>query len=300
MKRKMRGNLMLLLTALIWGTAFAAQSAGMDYIEPFTFNVVRNLVGGLFLLPMVFLFRRLKPAAERPNPQQQRQIDRNSLHGGIVCGIVYSFAGAFQQYGISMTTAGKAGFITALYVVMVPLLGIFVRRKIPRVMWICAGIAVAGFYLLCVNEAFTVSTGDWLVLACAVCYSVHILVIDHYNGQETDGVMMSCVQFLVGSVMQVVPMVLSESPQASAILDAKWSILYTGVMSSGIAYTLQILGQRDTDPTSATLLMSLESVFAAISGCVLLGERLTMRETAGCVLVFAAVIMAQFVPQKQH
>lgn len=289
----MSGNLMLLLTALIWGTAFVAQSAGMDYIEPFTFGVVRNLIGGVVLIPAVWIFRHLKPVSERPSKAEQTEINRNSIRGGIVCGLVYCFAGAFQQYGISMTTAGKAGFITALYIVIVPLLGIFIRKKIPRVMWLCIAIAVVGFYLLCVNEEFRVSKGDWLVLCCAFFYSLHIMVIDFFNGKNTDGVMMSSVQFLVGGGLQIVPMLAFESPNLSAIWDARLTLFYTGVMSSGVAYTLQILAQRRTDPTTATLLMSLESVFAALSGCLILHESLSGKEILGCILVFAAVLLAQ-------
>lgn len=293
MSKKMRGNVMLLLCALIWGTAFVAQSAGMDYVEPFTYNAVRTLLGGVVLLPVIALFDRLKPVSQRPSAEAKKEINRNSIKGGIVCGVVLCVASCFQQYGISMTTAGKAGFITALYIVIVPLMGVFIHKKIPKIIWLCVAIAVAGFYLLCVKEGFSVSTGDLLVLCCAVFFSVHIMVIDKFGAGNVDGVRMSCTQFLVAGSLMLIPMFLFETPTLANLWAAKGTILYTGVMSCGVAYTLQILGQRDTDPTVATLLMSLESVFAALSGWAILHESLSAKELCGCILVFAAVILAQ-------
>ena len=293
MSKKMRGNLILLLTALIWGTAFVAQSAGMEHVQPFTYNGVRTLIGGLVLIPVIFLFDRLKPADQRPSPDEQKAILRNSLIGGVACGVVLCVASSFQQFGISMTTAGKAGFITALYIVIVPLLGVFIKKKIPKITWLCVGIAVVGFYLLCVKEGFSVSAGDLLVLCCAFFFSIHIMVIDYFNGKQVDGVRMSCIQFLVAGLISLVLMLVFEQPSLENLWAAKGSILYAGVLSCGVAYTLQILGQRDTEPTTATLILSLESVFAALSGWALLHETLTFKELAGCALVFAAVILAQ-------
>lgn len=293
MSKKMRGNLILLLTALIWGTAFVAQSAGMEHVQPFTYNGVRTLIGGLVLIPVIFLFDRLKPADQRPSPDEQKEIRRNSLIGGAACGVVLCVASSFQQFGISMTTAGKAGFITALYIVIVPLLGAFIKKKIPKITWLCVGIAVVGFYLLCVKEGFSVSAGDLLVLCCAFFFSIHIMVIDYFNGKQVDGVRMSCIQFLVAGLISLVLMLVFEQPSLENLWAAKGSILYAGVLSCGVAYTLQILGQRDTEPTTATLILSLESVFAALSGWALLHETLSFKELAGCALVFAAVILAQ-------
>ena len=293
MSKKMRGNLILLLTALIWGTAFVAQSAGMEHVQPFTYNGVRTLIGGLVLIPVIFLFDRLKPADQRPSPDEQKEIRRNSLIGGAACGVVLCVASSFQQFGISMTTAGKAGFITALYIVIVPLLGVFIKKKIPKITWLCVGIAVVGFYLLCVKEGFSVSAGDLLVLCCAFFFSIHIMVIDYFNGKQVDGVRMSCIQFLVAGLISLVLMLVFEQPSLENLWAAKCSILYAGVLSCGVAYTLQILGQRDTEPTTATLILSLESVFAALSGWALLHETLSFKELAGCALVFAAVILAQ-------
>lgn len=293
MSRRMRGNLMLLITALIWGTAFVAQSAGMNYVGPFTYNGARMLIGGLVLIPVIILFDRLKPASQRPAPEEKKRINRNSAIGGVFCGILLAVASSFQQYGISMTTAGKAGFITALYIVIVPLMGVFIRKRIPRIIWLCVAIAVAGFYLLCVKEGFTVSLGDLLVLCCAFVFSMHIMCIDHFGAKNVNGVRMSCVQFLVAGLLCMIPMALFETPTWENLLAARLTILYTGVMSCGVAYTLQILGQRDTDPTTASLLMSLESVFAALSGWAILHESLSVRELLGCLLVFAAVVLAQ-------
>ena len=293
MSKKMRGNLILLLTALIWGTAFVAQSAGMEHVQPFTYNGVRTLIGGLVLIPVIFLFDRLKPADQRPSPDEQKEIRRNSLIGGAACGVVLCVASSFQQFGISMTTAGKAGFITALYIVIVPLLGVFIKKKIPKITWLCVGIAVVGFYLLCVKEGFSVSAGDLLVLCCAFFFSIHIMVIDYFNGKQVDGVRMSCIQFLVAGLISLVLMLVFEQPSLENLWAAKGSILYAGVLSFGVAYTQQILGQRDTEPTTATLILSLESVFAALSGWALLHETLSFKELAGCALVFAAVILAQ-------
>lgn len=288
MSKQLRGSLMLLLTALIWGTAFVAQSAGMDYVGPFTFGAVRTLVGALVLIPVTLLFwKKRTPEGEKPYSI------KNSVIGGVACGLVYTAASNLQQYGISQTTAGKAGFITALYIVIVPLLGIFLGKKIPPIVWGCIAAAVLGFYLLCMNERFQISAGDFLVLLCAFFFSLHIIVIDHFAAKNVNGVLMSCVQFFTAGIITLVPMFLFEQPTLSALWDARLTLFYTGVMSCGIAYTLQIIAQKDTDPTIATLLMSLESVFAALSGALLLHETMTGREIVGCILVFAAVIFAQ-------
>ena len=293
MSKKMQGNLMLLLTALIWGTAFVAQSAGMDHVEPFTYNGIRTLIGGLVLIPLIFLFDRIKPAEQRLDAAEQKVVTKNSVTGGVICGLFLFVASSFQQFGISMTTAGKAGFITALYIVIVPLLGVFIKKKIPGIIWVCVGIAVVGFYLLCVKEGFSISMGDLLVLCCAFFFSLHIMAVDHFGAKKVDGVRLSCTQFLVAGTLCIICMFLFETPVLANIWAARVSILYAGVMSCGVAYTLQILGQKHTDPTTATLLMSLESVFAVLAGWLLLNESLNGKELFGCVLVFIAVILAQ-------
>lgn len=301
MSKKMRGNLLLLLTAVIWGSAFVAQSAGMEYVQPFTYNGIRTVLGGLVLIPVVLLSRKLTPANQRIAPETQKVIDRSSVRAGLICGIFLCIASNLQQYGVSMTTAGKAGFITALYIVIVPLLGIFVHKKIPGITWICVGIAVVGFYLLCVKEGFSISTGDLLVLCCAFFFSLHIMAIDRFTSGQVNGVLVSCVQFLTAGILSILLMVIFDTPVWADIWAAKWTILYAGILSCGAGYTLQILGQRDTDPAVATLIMSLESVFAVLSGWLILHEQLSLKELFGCILVFAAVLLAQIpLPLNKH
>lgn len=289
-----RGSLMLLAAALIWGTAFVAQSEGMNYVEPFTYNAVRTLIGGVVLIPVILGFRKAGIG------QKQRAPAKVTVTGGVVCGLVLFAASSLQQCGISMTTAGKAGFITALYIVLVPLGELFLGRRPPGHIWLCIAGAAAGFWLLCIREGFSINRGDLLVLCCAVFFAVHIIVIDHFNGQAADAVLMSCIQFFTAGILMSAVMFITEKPEISAIWSAKGTILYTGVLSSGVAYTLQILGQRRTPPAAATLLMSLESVFAALSGWLILHETLTARELTGCALVFAAVILAQLRIPTRH
>ncbi len=291
MSKKLRGNILLLITAIIWGTAFVAQSEGMRYVEPFTYNGVRTLLGGIVLIPIIAVFGKKKPKA--PKTDEDRQSARITLIGGIVCGFFLFIAGSFQQSGIALTTAGKAGFITALYIIIVPLIELVLYRKSRLIVWICVFLASAGFYLLCIKEGFSIGKGDLLVLCGAFFFAMHIMVIDHFNEKQADGMRMSCIQFFTAGLLMTVCMFLFENPQIGSILDAKYTILYAGIMSCGAAYTLQILGQRDTDPTTATLIMSLESVFAALSGWIILHESLSIKELSGCILVFAAVILAQ-------
>ena len=279
---------MLLITAMIWGSAFVAQSKGMDYIGPFTFNVARNFIGAFVLLPVIALFNRGKTY----EAEEKKLLDKNTLIGGICCGIVLFIASSFQQYGLVHTTAGKAGFITALYIVIVPLLGLFIGKKVPKIIWGCVALAIVGFWLLCIKEGFTVGLGDLMVLICAFFYSMHIVTIDHFS-PKADCVKMSCIQFFVAGIFSLVPMILFEEPVFSAVLDAKWTILYAGVLSSGVAYTFQIIAQKHTEPTVATLLMSLEAVFATLFGWLILKETMLPKEFIGCVLVFIAVIFAQ-------
>ena len=299
MIKKLRGSIILLITALIWGTAFVAQSEGMNHVQPFTYNAVRTLLGGVVLIPIIIAFKKLTPKDDPPSESTNSKKD--TVTGGICCGILLFAASSFQQSGIKYTTAGKAGFITALYIVIVPLLGIFFGRKTALKTWLCAGIAVIGFYLLCINGGFSVSKGDLLVLVCAVFFAMHIMVIDHFNAKKADGMVMSCIQFFTAGLLRIPCMFMFESPDISSIISARNSILYAGIMSSGIAYTLQIIGQRYTAPTVATLLMSLESVFAALSGWLILSEKLSTKEFIGCVVVFAAVILAQLdIKTKSH
>ena len=289
-KKELKGTAMLLLTAFIWGIAFVAQSDGMNYVGPFTFNCVRMVIGGLVLLPCIFILERMK--GSRTEKKVERTNKKYMFIGGILCGIALGAAAALQQIGIQYTTVGKAGFITAMYIIIVPVLGIFFRRKAGVRVWISVIIAVAGLYLLCMSGSLKLGRGDLLVLLCALVFSVHILLIDYFS-PKTDGVKMSCIQFLTAGLISAVPMLLFEKPAVSDITAAWLPILYAGVLSCGVAYTLQVIAQKDADPTVASLVLSLESVFSVLAGWVILGQVLSGREILGCVLMFAAIILAQ-------
>lgn len=281
---QLRGSMLLLLTSMIWGAAFVAQSAGMDYIGPFTFNGLRMLMGAAVLLPFLLKRRTGTPAAASER--------KTLLTGGILCGIALFIGSTLQQIGIVDTTAGKAGFITAMYVVLVPVMGVFVGHKQPWLVWLGVALSAVGMYFLCVHESLSLNQGDLMVLAGAVGFSFHILLIDRYSA-HVDGVKLSCLQFFVAGVLGLVCMFLFETPQISQIFAAWLPLLYAGVFSCGVAYTLQILGQRDTDPTIASMILCLEAVFSVIFSWFLLGERLSAREIFGCVLIFAAILLAQ-------
>ena len=288
----MKNNILLVLTALIWGCAFVAQSVGMDYVGPFTFNMARFLIGAIVLLPVIwFMDRQRKTGAEKGAGQ------KTLIIGGICCGIALAVASTLQQWGILFTTVGKAGFITAMYIVIVPLLGIFIGKKVRPLIIGCVAIAVVGFYFLCMTESLCLGLGDFLVLLCAIVFSIHILVIDHFS-PKVDGVKMSAIQFLTAAIISAVPTLLWEQPVFTEILQAWQPVLYAGVMSCGVAYTLQIIAQKNADPTVASLLLSLESVFSVLAGWVLLGQGLSLKELFGCVLIFCAIILAQL-PEKK-
>lgn len=292
-----RQSLLLLLTATIWGVAFVSQSVGMDYVGPFTFNAVRSLIGAAVLIPCIALLKKMSKREEAQEELHKKEDKRTLLKGGICCGVILAAASSFQQFGIMHTTVGKAGFITAMYIILVPLLGIFFKKKVGIRVGISVVAAVAGLYLLCMTESFRLEAGDTLVLICALIFSVHIMVIDHFS-PLADGVKMSCIQFLTCGVLCGICMFLFEKPSISMILAAWKPILYAGVMSCGVGYTLQIVGQRGMNPTVASLIMSLESVISVLAGFVLLGEVLSRRELFGCALMFAAIILAQLPERK--
>ncbi len=303
-------GLLLALAAFIWGLAFVAQSAGMEYVGAFTFNAVRFIIGGIVLIPVIlFLDRRRKskitvnnsekdnskkysPGADNTAAVSVSTSDRAALTGGILCGLALFAASSFQQVGIAYTTAGKAGFITAMYIVIVPILGIFLGRRPGWTLLLSVAVAVAGLYLLCINGRVTVGFGDVLEFICAIFFAVQIMLVDHYS-VLTEGVKLSCVQFFVCGFLSLIFSLLLETIDISAIFMAWAPILYTGVFSCGIAYTLQIVGQKNTDPQIAALIMSLESVFALISGWIILGQAMSARELIGCVLMFLAIILAR-------
>lgn len=298
--KQMKNNVLLVLTALIWGCAFVAQSVGMDYVGPFTFNAVRCVIGALVLIPVIILMDQgAKKSGLTPEEMKARRGDTKTLlTGGICCGLALGIASSLQQWGILFTTVGKAGFITAMYIVLVPLFGIFLGKKVRPFIWICVVLAVAGLYFLCINETFRLNKGDFLVILCAICFTIHILVIDHFS-PKVDGVRLSAIQFLVAGILCGIPMLIWEHPEISAVLAAWQPILYAGVMSCGVAYTLQIIAQKNADPTVASLLLSLESVFSLLAGWVILGQSLSIRELFGCLLMFGAIILAQL-PEKKH
>lgn len=288
--KDLKGSLILLLTALIWGTAFVAQTSAADNVGTFTFNAMRSFVGAIFLL----LFVLVKDRREKEN------VKKWPLFGGVLCGVILALAMGFQQAGIGaypdgVAASGRAGFLTAMYVVFVALCAGFFGKKLHPLVWGATGIAMIGMYLLCMAEGFgAVYTGDWLELACAVCFTAHILVVDHFA--ECDCVKLSCVQFFVCGAISLVVMCVGERGQNVDFTTILFPVFYAGVMSSGVAYTLQMIGQKYAKPAVASIVMSLESVFAVLAGWIILDERLGGRELLGCVFVFAAVIMAQ-IPQ---
>lgn len=295
----LKNNLLLVLAALIWGVAFVAQSVGMEYVGPFTFNAVRFIIGGLVLIPCIFFLDRRggkENGKERAKNEKTPEDKKTLLIGGLCCGLCLTVASTLQQFGIMYTTVGKAGFITALYMIIVPVAGIFLGKKLALPVWISVGLGVAGMYLLCITESFQINFGDLLILLCSLCFAGHILVIDHFS-PKVDGVKMSCIQFFICGIICAVPMFLTEHPRLTVILNAWQPVLYTGVLSCGVAYTLQIVAQKGTNPVAASLLLSLESVFSVLAGWLILGQRMSVKEIIGCVLVFIGIILVQ-VPWK--
>lgn len=286
-------SLLLFLTASIWGMAFVSQSKGMEYMHPFTFNGVRSLIGSLSLVVYMALTGKLKKGAFTKAQWKQ------NIKAGLLCGLALTAATTLQQFGLLYTTVGKAGFITTLYIIFVPLAGIFIGKKVPGIVWGAAAMAAVGMYLLCMTESLVLGTGDTMVFICAVLFAMHILIIDHFAPQ-TDGVVVSCIQFLLCAVVCMAGAFLWGEPTFSQILSGKWALLYAGVMSCGVAYTLQIVAQKGINSTVAALIMSLESVVAAVAGwaayrigLLSTDQTLTVPQILGCAIVFAAVILVQ-------
>ena len=284
----------MLLGAVIWGAAFVAQRVGMDHMGPFTFNGIRMLLAWLVMIPVTLLFERKNkksPDYKAPDPKEQRL-------SGVICGALLFIASSLQQMGLVSTSAGKAGCITALYVVLVPVAAWFLFRKNPgKVIWLGVLIAVGALWLLCMpaDGGFVLQSGDLLVLGCAVCFTFQILCVDHYAARVS-GVKLARDEFLVTGGLSMLIAVATEPISWEGVREALIPILYAGIMSGAVGYTLQVLGQRDTDPTVASLLMCMEAVFAVLTGVLLIGEKMTVRETVGCVLMFCAVILAQLSP----
>ena len=293
-RKALRGSLLLVLGSVIWGAAFVAQRVGMDHMGPYTFNGIRMLLAWIVMIPVTLIFEhkaKKNPDHTGPDPKEQRL-------AGVLCGGLLFIASSLQQMGLVSTSAGKAGFITALYVVLVPVAAWLMFRKNPgKIIWLGVAIAVFALWLLCMpaGGGFRLQGGDLLVLGCAVCFTFQILCVDHY-APRVSSVKLARDEFLVTGGLSMAVALLTEEITAAGIREALIPILYAGVMSGAVGYTLQVLGQRDTDPTVASILMCLESVFAVLTGVVILGEKMTARETVGCVLMFSAVILAQLSP----
>lgn len=292
---KLRSSLLLLLTAIVWGMGFVSQSAGSDSMGAFTFTSARSILACLALIPVIAVIRARTPA------EKKKPIDKKiTITAGVCCGLALAAASLFQQYGVSMTTVGKSGFITALYIVFTPILGIFIKKKCPKVVWFGAALAAFGMYLLCMTEdSFSLQTGDLLVLICAVLFAAHILIIDHFS-PKTDGVIIACIQFFVCFLVSGILALIFDHPTWKQLSDGAVPILYAGLLSSGVGYTLQIVGQKGLNPTVAALIMSLESVTSAIAGFIAYkigflkdDQTLTSRQIWGCAIVFGAVILVQ-------
>lgn len=291
--KKLGHSLLLLLAAFIWGMAFVSQSKGMDYMGPLTFNGVRSLIGAVVLLIYTLIRDRIRGT-------KNKKIDWNiTVKAGFFCGLALTVASTLQQYGLQYTTVGKAGFITTLYIIFVPIAGVFFRRKVPGIVWIGAVMAAAGMYLLCMTESLVLGTGDLLVFFCAIVFTAHILLVDYFS-PKTDGVIISCIQFAVCGFLCTGGAFVLENPTWQQLQGGAGALAYAGVLSCGVAYTLQIVGQNGVNPTVAALLLSLESVFATISGWIAYkigflktDQTMTERQIAGCILVFGAVILVQ-------
>ena len=290
---QMRQVVFPILAAFIWGTAFVAQDLCADSIGAFAFNATRYFIAVLALLVVILISDKLKKNKPTLTAQEKKAANKQLWPGGLCCGAALAIASNFQQAGlVAGTDAGKAGFITALYVVLVPVFGLFFKRKVSLPTWIAVVLSVVALYLLCIKGDFSLAPGDLLVLVCAVCFAVHILVIDHFTAY-CDGVKLSCLQFLFAGIISTICMFIFEDVDFAAILSCALPLLYVGIFSCGVGYTLQILAQKDSNPTVVTILLSLESVFAVIAGAIILKQQMTVREYIGCAIMFAAVILAQ-------
>ena len=289
--KQLRNTFLLVLAAFVWGTAFVAQSMGAEEIGPFTFLAGRSFISAIALMPVVFVYNKINPyrfKSDKNGGDDRRLL----LRGGIICGLFFFAGSTLQQAGIAYTTTAKASFITTLYVIIVPLFGILVGKKVGGKIWFCVLLGVLGLYLLCVSEKLSLQIGDTLMLLCAVLFSGHILVIDRFS-PHTDGVRLSLIQFFTSALIGTVCMLIFEHPTWEAVRAAMPPLLYAGIFSGAIGFTLQIIAQQDLNPTVASLAMCLESVFGALAGWVVLGQTLSGREMLGCVLMFSAIVIAQ-------
>lgn len=293
-KRQLRNGFLLFLAASIWGMAFVAQSVAADHIGPFTFNAIRCILGGFILIPVSLLLQKNKTFPVRSGQSSLR----HTLTGGLVCGLCLFAGSMLQQYGIAFTSVGKAGFITAFYIVLVPITGLFFHKKVRLIVWLSVLLALAGLYLLCMKEGFSVNQGDFCLLLGAFAFTGHILSIDHFV-KSIDSVFLSMEQFWVCGILCSVFMLLFEKPALSQIMLAKIPLLYAGILSCGVAYTLQVVGQKDMNEAVASLILALESVVSALSGWIILHQALSAKELTGCALMFFAIALT-CLPEKEE
>ena len=296
-KTQFKGAALLLLTAFIWGVAFVAQSVGMESVQAFTFSAVRMLMGAAALLPVIFIKDRI--TAKGMSGEQlceRRKNDKKTIVYGALLGVVFCLASNFQQHAFNYSDAGKIAFITAIYIFFVPLLGLFFKNKVTLLTWGCVAIGFVGLYFLCIDgqNLMSVNLGDIFALICAFWFAIHILLIEKFT-VGTDGLKLSCVQFLVSGVLSSILMLIFETPSWSAIITAAVPLLYAGILSCGVAYTLQIIGQKYTESAMASLIMCMESVFAVVASSLLLHERMSTRETIGCIIMFVAIVIPNIV-----
>lgn len=296
MKNKLLANIALFITAFIWGVSFVAQREGMEYIGPFTFNMVRSFLGTLSLLPIIFWVKLSAP--DKRTKRMKRFQHMNLARAGIGCGLALFTAMSIQQYCMQYVTAGKAGFISALYIIFVPIISVLQGQKLEKNVIISVILATIGLYLLCYKTGGRFNVYDLVLLVASFFYGVHILVVNYYS-DKVHPVKASCVQFFVVGVLSAVLTFLFENPTLSSIIDCRTPLLYAGILTCGVAYTLQIYGQKNTFPVIASIIFSLESVFAVLGGAVLLNETMIPKEIVGCVFMITAVILSNFKPEKR-
>ena len=294
-KTQWKGVVMLMLTALIWGSSFVAQSVGMESVGAFTFNGIRTLLGAVVLLPYILIRDQIQSRTMTGEQIKQRKaMDKKTVPYGVILGVVLCAASNFQQFAFEYSTSGKIAFITALYMFFVPLFGLFLKKRVPFLTWICVAAGFVGLYFLSIGPGGlgSINRGDFRAFICAIFYAMHILLIEKF-APDVDGIKLSFVQFVVSGVITCILMFIFETPQMSAIMSAVVPLLYSGIMSCGLAYTFQIVGQKYTEATVASLIMCLESVFAVLAAAVLLKELLSGREIVGCVIMFAAIVVSE-------
>lgn len=294
-KKELKANGLLLLTAAIWGFSFVAQRVGSEHLGAFTFNGIRFAIGSISLIPLIIFLDRKKENKVDEKLKVTESNKKQTFKAGLIAGIVLFVAAALQQIGMASTTAGKGGFITGIYMVIVPVLGLFLKQKTNRNTWIGIGLAIIGLYLLTITDGFSIGKGDLLVLTSSFMWAIHILIIDNFT-KKIEPLKLSCIQFATCSTLSLVIAFGFETITVAGIEGALMAIFYGGILSVGVAYTLQVVAQKDAKPTHAAILLSMESVFGVMGGALFLGEKLNGRGLIGCVLIFIAIIISQIKP----